>query len=45
MVFVTWLTATNKGQMIIRDFGKDKYAGPLFFPDSKEWRDAQGLKE
>jgi len=37
MEFVKWLTAPEKGQMIIRDFGKDKYGSPLFFPNSKEW--------
>jgi tungstate transport system substrate-binding protein len=41
MIFVTWLTAPEKGQKIIRDFGKDKYGSPLFFPNSKEWRKAQ----
>lgn len=41
MTFVTWLTAPDKGQMIIRDFGKDKYGSPLFFPDSEEWKAAQ----
>ncbi|MCX5813619.1 MAG: substrate-binding domain-containing protein [Proteobacteria bacterium] len=44
-IFVQWLTATDKGQAIIRDFGKDKYGSPLFFPNSKEWKDAQGLKK
>ena len=42
MVFVKWLTSPEKGQKIIRDFGKDKYGSPLFFPNSKEWRDSQG---
>ncbi len=42
MVFAKWLTAPDKGQLIIRGFGKDKYGGPLFFPNSKEWREAQG---
>jgi tungstate transport system substrate-binding protein len=37
MVFVKWLTAPDKGQLIIRDFGKDKYGAPLFFPNSVEW--------
>jgi tungstate transport system substrate-binding protein len=36
--FVGWLTAPDKGQKIIRDFGKEKYGSPLFFPDSREWR-------
>jgi len=44
-IFVQWLTAPDKGQTIIRDFGKDKYGSPLFFPNSKEWKDAQGLKK
>ncbi|MBP6941167.1 MAG: substrate-binding domain-containing protein [Syntrophorhabdaceae bacterium] len=43
MVFVKWLTATDKGQAIIKDFGKDKYGSPLFFPNSKEWRRSQGM--
>jgi tungstate transport system substrate-binding protein len=38
MTFVKWLTSPEKGQRIIRDFGKDKYGSPLFFPNSKEWR-------
>jgi tungstate transport system substrate-binding protein len=40
MVFVKWLTAADKGQMIIRDFGKEKYGSPLFFANSKEWKQA-----
>ena len=39
--FVKWLTSTKKGQLIIRDFGKDKYGSPLFFPNSVEWQKAQ----
>jgi tungstate transport system substrate-binding protein len=39
--FVLWLTSPEKGQKIIRDFGKDKYGAPLFFPNSKEWVKAQ----
>jgi tungstate transport system substrate-binding protein len=42
--FVQWLTHPEKGQKIIRDFGKDKYGSPLFFPNSKEWKQAQGKK-
>ncbi len=42
MIFVKWLTSPVKGQKIIRDFGKDKYGSPLFFPNSKEWRTLQG---
>jgi len=45
MVFVKWLTSPEKGQKIIRDFGKDKYGGPLFFPNSKEWRSSQDQKK
>jgi tungstate transport system substrate-binding protein len=44
MLFVKWLTSPEKGQKIIRDFGKDRYGAPLFFPNSKEWRQAQGGK-
>ncbi|MGA3208683.1 MAG: substrate-binding domain-containing protein [Syntrophales bacterium] len=42
--FVAWLTSPEKGQKIIRDFGKDKFGAPLFFPNSKEWMKAQGMK-
>jgi tungstate transport system substrate-binding protein len=45
MVFVKWLTSPERGQKIIRDFGKDKYGSPLFFPNSKEWRNLQGQKK
>ena len=41
MTFVSWLTDPNKGQQIVRDFGKDKYGSPLFFPDSEQWKAAQ----
>lgn len=41
MTFVKWLTSPKKGQLIIRDFGKDKYGSPLFFPNSMEWQKAQ----
>jgi tungstate transport system substrate-binding protein len=44
MAFAKWLTFPEKGQKIIRDFGKDKYGSPLFFPNSKEWRSPQGQK-
>jgi tungstate transport system substrate-binding protein len=44
MLFVKWLTSPQEGQKIIRDFGKDKYGSPLFFPNSKEWRVAKGSK-
>ena len=36
MTFVRWLINPEKGQAIIKDFGKEKYGGPLFFPNSKE---------
>jgi tungstate transport system substrate-binding protein len=39
--FVKWLTSSKKGQLIIRDFGKDKYGSPLFFPNSVEWQKVQ----
>lgn len=42
--FVLWLTSPEKGQKIIRDFGKDKYGAPLFFPNSREWVKAQEKK-
>ncbi len=41
MRFVDWLTDLQKGQIIIRDFGKEKYGAPLFFPNSEAWRKAQ----
>ncbi|KFO67796.1 tungsten ABC transporter permease [Smithella sp. SCADC] len=41
MKFVKWLTSPKKGQLIIRDFGKDKYGSPLFFPNSMEWQKVQ----
>ena len=44
MTFAKWLTSPEKGQRIIRDFGKDQYGSPLFFPNSKEWRSSQGQK-
>ena len=43
--FVKWLTSPEKGQKIIADFGKDKYGAPLFFANSKEWREKQELKK
>lgn len=33
MKFIEWLTS-QEGQTVIRDFGKDKYGEPLFFPNS-----------
>lgn len=44
MEFVKWLTSPEKGQLIVRDFGKDKYGSPLFFPNSKEWQESQAKK-
>ena len=44
MTFVKWLTSPEKGQKVIRDFGKDQYGSPLFFPNSNEWKKSQGLK-
>jgi len=43
-IFVVWLTSPDKGQKIIRDFGKDTYGSPLFFPNSNEWIKSQGGK-
>jgi tungstate transport system substrate-binding protein len=37
MQFVDWLQG-REAQLIIRDFGKDKYGEPLFFPNSAEGR-------
>lgn len=39
MIFVKWLTSPEKGQLVIRDFGKEKYGSPLFFPSSKQWKE------
>ena len=41
MTFVKWPTSPEKGQKIIRDFGKDKYGAALFFPNSLEWQKTQ----
>jgi tungstate transport system substrate-binding protein len=41
LTFVAWLTAPDKGQFIVRDFGKDQYGSPLFFPNSEEWQASQ----
>jgi len=40
--FVAWLTDPAQGQLIIRDFGKERYGSPLFFPDSLQWRATAG---
>lgn len=45
MNFVQWLTSPEKGQKVIADFGRDQYGSPLFFANSKEWREKQGLKK
>ena len=42
MQFVAWVTDPEKGQTIIRDFGKDKYGAPMFFPNSDAWRKKMG---
>jgi tungstate transport system substrate-binding protein len=44
MIFVKWLTSPEKGQKIIKEFGRDKYGSPLFFPNSKEYKN-YGLKD
>jgi len=33
--FMEWMQG-KEAQLIIRDFGKDKYGEPLFFPNSPE---------
>ncbi len=38
--FVSWLTDPALGQLVIRDFGKEKYGSPLFFPNSEQWKKA-----
>jgi tungstate transport system substrate-binding protein len=35
--YIRWLTDPAKGQLIVRDFGRDKFGSPLFFPNSREW--------
>ncbi len=44
MKFVKWLTSPEKGQKIIKNFGIDKYGSPMFFPNSKEWKQANKSK-
>lgn len=39
IVFIEWLVSPDGGQKIIRDFGKNKFGSPLFFPNSKQWRE------
>jgi tungstate transport system substrate-binding protein len=43
--FLQWLTDPGKGQKIVEEFGKDKYGSPLFFPNSKAWRETKGTKK
>jgi tungstate transport system substrate-binding protein len=33
--FIDWLVSAED-QQIVKDFGKDKYGEPLFFPNSPE---------
>jgi tungstate transport system substrate-binding protein len=42
--FVAWLAAPDKGQAIVRDFGREKFGAPLFFPNSDEWKQSQAGK-
>jgi tungstate transport system substrate-binding protein len=42
MRFVAWLSAPDRGQRVISEFGKEKYGSPLFFPDSRQWHAARG---
>jgi tungstate transport system substrate-binding protein len=39
MIFLDWLTAVDKGQRLIAEFGKTRYGQPLFIPESKAWKD------
>ncbi len=34
--FADWVVS-DEAQVLIRDFGKDKYGQPLFFPNSDQW--------
>lgn len=36
--YVAWLTAADKGQKLIADFGKDTFGQALFIPESKDWK-------
>jgi tungstate transport system substrate-binding protein len=36
--FVQWLTAPDKGQRIVEQFGVERYGAPMFFPNSQEWK-------
>lgn len=33
--FIAWLTHPDKGQKLIREFGKARYGAPLFFPEAR----------
>ncbi|MCX5734736.1 MAG: substrate-binding domain-containing protein [candidate division NC10 bacterium] len=35
--FVDWLVS-DEAQVLIKSFGVDQYGGPLFFPNSDDWR-------
>ncbi|MBT0665153.1 substrate-binding domain-containing protein [Geobacter pelophilus] len=35
--YIRWLTDPAKGQLVVRDFGREKFGSPLFFPNSREW--------
>jgi tungstate transport system substrate-binding protein len=43
-IFLDWLTAADKGQKIIAEFGKDKYGQALFIPESKAWKEVHPAK-
>ena len=43
--FVAWLTAPDKGQRLVAEFGREKYGASLFFPDSRQWHAAQAVKK
>jgi len=36
--FLDWLTAVDKGQKLIADFGKETYGQALFIPESRAWK-------
>ena len=44
MLFVNWLVDADKGQKIIEAFGRDKYGMPLFFPESKAWKEKHKIQ-
>jgi tungstate transport system substrate-binding protein len=37
-LFVRWLTSPAKGQKVVAEYGKERFGAPLFFPDSREWK-------